>query len=104
MENIKKNNAKLTSGRGYYETICDLEVLVKDIDAIMGEGYAAEHPDFLGSIVMSSTIRNAGCEISDSITSLYGSLDRLIMIHIEKDEKHETTDRLWSIIEKLTEK
>ena len=41
MENIKKNNAKITSGRGYYETICDLEVLVKDIDAIMGEGYAA---------------------------------------------------------------
>ena len=79
-----RKHSDFTEGAGYYNTICNLEKVVTDIDKILGEGYAASHPEFLSSVINASSIRHAGSEIDSSLSSLYGSLDKLIMMLKDK--------------------
>ncbi len=73
-----------TEGAGYYNTIFNLDRVVTDIDKILGEGYAASHPEFLSSVINASSIRNASYEIESSLNSLYRSLDALTMMLKDK--------------------
>lgn len=79
-----RKHSDFTENVGYYNTICNLERVVTDIDKILGDGYAASHPEFLSSVINASSIRHAGSEIESSINSLYCSLDALIMMLKDK--------------------
>lgn len=45
----------------------DLETITKELDRIMGKGFAAKNPELIGQILMAAKIDYAGTLISDRI-------------------------------------
>ena len=65
------------SEQGEYSAIENMRRAIKDIDETFGKGYAKEHPDLLGSIVMASSIDYAGTLVSDRLSELVLAISTL---------------------------
>jgi hypothetical protein len=51
------------SKQGEYSSIDNMRRAITDIDNTFGEGYAREHPEFVGQIVLASAIDYCGTVI-----------------------------------------
>ena len=60
--------AETLSRQGLMRALDLYREAVKEIDKMMGEGYAKEHPELIGQILMAANIDYAGSIIADRLS------------------------------------
>lgn len=65
------------SKQGEYSSIDNMKRAIEHIDNIFGKGYAKEHPELLGSIVMASAIDYCGTVLHLDLEDLNNTLSNL---------------------------
>lgn len=60
--------AETLSRQGLMSALDLYRETVKEIDRMMGEGYAKEHPELIGQILMAANIDYAGSIIADRLS------------------------------------
>lgn len=58
------------SKQGEYSSIDNMRRAIKDVDDTFGPGYAKEHPELLGSIVLASAIDYCGTVLHNSLETI----------------------------------
>ncbi len=89
----------------YERTVSYLKKAIIDVDKIMGEGYAKQHPELINSIIVASSIHYTGYkiakEISTPILFLNKNIEKITTIYkenLEDPNKFKLRNYLYYII------